>query len=52
MMHLLCTRGIKEKRDDVMENSSVIRRLGKKGRGKGNFNNPCGIAVTENGNAI
>ncbi|KAK3106181.1 hypothetical protein FSP39_014420 [Pinctada imbricata] len=48
-MHLLCTRQWKENEDDIMDTSHVIRRFGKNGRGKGNFKNPCGVAVTKTG---
>ena len=31
------------------DSSKLVRKFGKKGKGKGQFNMPCGIAVTKSG---
>ena len=31
------------------ESSKLVRKFGRKGKGKGQFNMPCGIAVTKSG---
>lgn len=32
-----------------LDQSKLVRKVGRKGKGKGNFNMPCGVAVTKAG---
>lgn len=52
MMHLLRNKllGESSTRKVAMERQKLIRRVGKRGKCKGQFMNPCGVAVSKAGN--
>ncbi|XP_033731891.1 tripartite motif-containing protein 3-like isoform X1 [Pecten maximus] len=54
MMHLLreTISSYTQDRKVAMENQKLIRRIGKRGRGRCQFNNPCGICVTKSGDIV
>ncbi|XP_067687559.1 tripartite motif-containing protein 2-like [Haliotis asinina] len=35
-----------------LDQSKLVRKVGRKGKGKGNFNMPCGVAVTKAGDIV
>ncbi|VDI15082.1 tripartite motif-containing protein 2/3 [Mytilus galloprovincialis] len=54
MMHLLRNKllGESSTRKVAMERQKLIRRVGKRGKCKGQFMNPCGVAVSKAGDII
>lgn len=54
MMHLLRSKLLSDSssRKSTMERQKLIRRVGKRGKYKGQFNGPSGVAVSKSGNYL